>query len=141
MLCWITRIDPSLPICSDISETPKFHMAYNFYSGILLGDTHNKHILIILLIDWWNFRKLQEWFSEFEWDEDSGFTSWLGLQNFLMEFYQVYEKSHPQLGTRFFYYLKMPNIFVERMYQLKNFDMMSNIVILAVYLSSSTHTT
>ena len=31
---------------------------------------HSKHILIMLLIDWWNFKKLQEWFSEFEWDED-----------------------------------------------------------------------
>ena len=34
--------------------------------------------------------------------------SWLGLQNFLMELYQVYQTS---------------NIFVERIYQLKNFDM------------------
>ena len=38
------------------------------------------------------------------------FTSWLGLQNFLMELYQVYQKS---------------NIFVERIYRLKNFDMNS----------------
>ena len=45
-------------------------MDYNFYRGILLGDAHSKHILIILLIDWWNFRKLQEWFFAFEWDED-----------------------------------------------------------------------
>ena len=45
-------------------------MDYNFHSGILLGDAHSKHILIILLIDWWNFRKLQEWFSEFEWGKD-----------------------------------------------------------------------
>ena len=43
---------------------------YNFCSGILLGDAHSNYILIILLIDWWHFRKLQEWFSEFEWDED-----------------------------------------------------------------------
>ena len=35
-------------------------------------------------------------------------TSWLGLQNFLMELYQVYQKS---------------NRFVEKIYQLKNFDM------------------
>ena len=34
------------------------------------GDAHSNYILMILLIDWWNFRKLQEWFSEFEWDED-----------------------------------------------------------------------
>ena len=51
-------------------ETSKFHMDHNFYSGILLGDAHSKHILIILLTDWWNFRKLQAWFSAFEWDED-----------------------------------------------------------------------
>ena len=70
MLSSITWIDTNLPICYGIFETPKFHMDYNFYSGILLGDAHSKHILIILLIDWWNFRKLQEWFSEFEWDED-----------------------------------------------------------------------
>ena len=31
---------------------------------------HSKNILTIFFIDWWNFRKLQEWFSEFEWDED-----------------------------------------------------------------------
>ena len=42
-------------------------MDYNCYSGILLGDAHNKHILIILLIDWLNFRKLQKWFSAFKW--------------------------------------------------------------------------
>ena len=36
------------------------------------------------------------------------FTHWLGLQNFLIELSQVYQKL---------------NIFVERIYQLKNFDM------------------
>ena len=48
---------------------------------------------------------------------------WLDLQNFLMEFYQVYEKSCPQHGSQFFIYVKRPSIFVERTYQLKNFDM------------------
>ena len=57
-----------------------------------------------------------------------------------MEFYQVYEKSNPQNGTQLFY-LKKPNIFVERMYQLKNFDIISKVVILAVYLSRSTRST
>ena len=50
-------------------------------------------------------------------------TSWLDLQNFLMEFYQVYEKSCPQHVSQFFIYVKRPSIFVERIYQLKNFDM------------------
>ena len=56
----------------------------------------------------------------------------LGLQNFLMEFCEVYEKPFPNMGLDFFIYLKKPNIFVERMYQLKNFDMISEVVILAV---------
>ena len=41
----------------------------NFRSRILLADAHCKHNLIILVADSQNFRKLQEWFSEFEWDE------------------------------------------------------------------------
>ena len=45
-------------------------MDYNFHSGILLGDAHSKYIIIILVIDSWNFRKLQEWFSEFERHKD-----------------------------------------------------------------------
>ena len=64
MLSAITRIGPSLPICYDISETPKFHKDYNFHSGIILGDAHSKHIIIILVIDSWNFRELQESFAE-----------------------------------------------------------------------------
>ena len=44
-------IDLSLPICYDISETPKFHMDYNLHSGILLDDAHSNHILIILVLD------------------------------------------------------------------------------------------
>ena len=55
----------SLPICYDISETPKFHMDYNLHSGILLDDAHSNHILIILVLDSWNFRKGQERFFEF----------------------------------------------------------------------------
>ena len=52
------------------------------------------------------------------------FTSWLDLQNFLMEFYQVYENSYSQQGSPIFLnYLKRPNMFVEKIYQLKNFDM------------------
>ena len=68
LLSVITRIGASLPICYDISETPKFHKDYNFHSGIILGDAHSKHILIILAIDSWNFRELQESFAEFEKD-------------------------------------------------------------------------
>ena len=33
-------------------------MDYNFHSRIPLADAHSKHILIILVIDSWNFRKL-----------------------------------------------------------------------------------
>ena len=45
-------------------------MDYNFDTGILFGGAWSKDILIILVIDLWNFRKLQEWFSEFHWNED-----------------------------------------------------------------------
>ena len=45
-------------------------MDYNFHSGILLGDGSSKDILIIVVIDSWNFRKLQEWFSKFQWEEN-----------------------------------------------------------------------
>ena len=69
-LSWITWIDPSLLIYWGISETPKFLMDYSFHSGILLGDAHSKHILIILLIVSWQFRKLQKCFPEFDWDKD-----------------------------------------------------------------------
>ena len=41
-------------------------MDYNFHSRILLADAHSKHILIILVTDSQNFRKLQE----FERDEN-----------------------------------------------------------------------
>ena len=45
-------------------------MDYNFHNRILLFDAHRKHILIILLIDSQNFRKLQELFSEFQQDDN-----------------------------------------------------------------------
>ena len=35
-------------------------MKPQIHSGIILGDAHSKHILIILVIDSWNFRELQE---------------------------------------------------------------------------------
>ena len=35
-------------------------MDYNFHSRILLADTPSKHILIILVTDSQNFKKLQE---------------------------------------------------------------------------------
>ena len=38
----------------------------NFHSRIILSDAHSKHILLILVIDSQNFRKLQGWFSEFD---------------------------------------------------------------------------
>ena len=38
---------------------PKISHDYHFHSEILLGDGHSKHILIILVIDSWNFIKLQ----------------------------------------------------------------------------------
>ena len=41
-----------------------------FRSRILLADAHSKHILIILIVDSHNFRKLQGCFSEFERDEN-----------------------------------------------------------------------
>ena len=45
-------------------------MDYNFHSEILQGDANSKHILIILFIHRWNFKKSEEWFSEIEWDEN-----------------------------------------------------------------------
>ena len=55
-----------MPIWYNISKIPKFNMDYNFHSRILLADAHSKHILITLVIDSQNFRKLQK----FERDED-----------------------------------------------------------------------
>ena len=49
--------------------TPKFNMNYNFHKT-LLADAHSKHVIIILIIYLQNSRKLQEWFSEFERDEN-----------------------------------------------------------------------
>ena len=54
----IAWIDPNLPTCYNISETQKFNMDYNFHIRIPLAGAHNKHILIILVIDSRNFRKL-----------------------------------------------------------------------------------
>ena len=65
----IVRINPNLPICCNISKPQKFNMDYNFHRT-LLTDVHSKHILITLVIYSQNFRKLQEWFSKFEWDEN-----------------------------------------------------------------------
>ena len=50
-------------------------------------------------------------------------TSRLDLQNFLIEFYQVYQKVISQHVSQFFICLKRPGIFAQRIYQLKNFDM------------------
>ena len=63
-------IDPNLSICCGIYELPKFNT--NFRGRILLADADSKHILIILVVDLdsQNFRKLQEWFSESERDEN-----------------------------------------------------------------------
>ena len=50
-------------------------------------------------------------------------TSWSALQNFLMELHQVYEKPISSIWELiFFIYLKKANVFVERIYQLRNFD-------------------
>ena len=51
-------IDPNLSLCYNISETQKFNMDYNFQNRIPLADARSKHILIILVIDSRNFRKL-----------------------------------------------------------------------------------
>ena len=59
-------IDPNLPKCYNISKNPKCNMDYSFHSRILLADAHSKRILITLVIDSQNFRKLQK----FERDED-----------------------------------------------------------------------
>ena len=41
----------------------------------------------------------------------------------LLNFTQVHENLYSQHGTQFFYSFERSNIFVEKMYQLKNFDM------------------
>ena len=69
LLSWIAWINPNLPICYNISEPQYFNMDSNFYWS-LLTDAHSKHILIILVKYPQNFRRLQEWFSEFKWDEN-----------------------------------------------------------------------
>ena len=45
-------------------------MDYNVHNRILLFDANRKHILLILVIDSQNFRKLQELFSEFQRDDN-----------------------------------------------------------------------
>ena len=59
-----------LPICCDISKSPKLNLITNFRSRILLAAAHSKHILTILVVDSQNFRKLHKWFYEFERDEN-----------------------------------------------------------------------
>lgn len=46
----------------------------------------------------------------------------LGLENFLLEFHEVYEVNIHNMGVNFFIYMK-ENGFVEGIYQLKNFEM------------------
>ena len=65
-MAWINL---NLPIYYNISKPQKFNIDYNFHRT-LLTDAHSKHLLIILVIYSQNFRKLHEWFSEFEWDEN-----------------------------------------------------------------------
>ena len=51
-------------------------------------------------------------------------------------------KSHiPNIGVNLFIYLKKPILLVRRIYQPKNLNIIFKIVILAVYVSRSTHTT
>lgn len=47
----------------------------------------------------------------------------LGLENFLLEFHEVYEVNIHNMGVNFFIYMKEKNGFVEGIYQLKNFEM------------------
>ena len=68
LLSSIAWIDPKLQIRYGTSKLPKFNT--NFRSRILLADAHSKHTLIILVVYSQNFRKLQEWFSQFERDEN-----------------------------------------------------------------------
>ena len=46
----------------------------------------------------------------------------LGLENFLLEFHEVYEVNILNMGVNFFIYMK-ENGFVEGLYQLKIFEM------------------
>ena len=64
LLISIAWIDPNFPICYDIFKPQRFNT--NFRSRILFADAHSKHILMILVVDSYNFGKLLEWFSEFE---------------------------------------------------------------------------
>ena len=62
-LIWIFK-------CATTCLNPKnLTMDHNF-CRTLLTDAHSKDILIISAIYSQNFRKLQDWFSEFEWDEN-----------------------------------------------------------------------
>ena len=63
-------INPNLSIYYNISKPRKFNMGYSFHRTLLV-DAHSKHILILLLLIYsQNFKMLQEWFFEFEWDEN-----------------------------------------------------------------------
>ena len=66
LIAWINL---NLPVFCNISKPQKFNRDYNYHRA-LLTDNHRKHILILLITYSQNFRKLQEWFSEFEWDEN-----------------------------------------------------------------------
>ena len=70
--CW-AHLYELIPICQYATtylNPQNLTWITNFRSRILLADAHKKHILIILVVDSQNFRKLQEWFYEFERDEN-----------------------------------------------------------------------
>ena len=70
--CW-AHLYELIPICQYATtylNPQNLTWITNFHSRILLADVHSKHILTILVVDSQNFRKLHEWFYEFERDEN-----------------------------------------------------------------------
>ena len=69
-------------------------------------------------------------------------TSWLGLQNVLMELNHVYEKLYPQHGSLFISFIWQNQIFLWREFiKWRILTWVLKVVILPVYFSRSTHIT
>ena len=81
------------------AKPKKFNMDYNFHRT-LLTDAHSKHILIISVIYSYNLRKLHEWFSEFEWDENrtqKRKSNWLLIKKIQLQQHEHLEASESHI--------------------------------------------
>ena len=70
--CW-AQLRELIPICQYATaylNPQNLTWITNFRCWIPLADANSKHILMILVINSQNFRKLKKWFSEFGPDEN-----------------------------------------------------------------------